>query len=665
MFQFCSDVYNKGWGNTTQQISASGITVGASASDYIKAFSKAKLGFSSGSLLSRSLVNSVLTQVGFSDGLGAFNDVDQLLARIDLQSTKADFATANLLKVNAGVNVKNIPFELNAKIPYLGIDIKLDGENLMNLAIKDIIVSPLNDRSGLSASVYIEGSLLTSDKIKTSISQIVEDMQVKSPTSSIRGLVSVSGAKFGYSAQDYIDSASLVVGELSIVHVAKPGAALFGSLVQSIQLNDVAVGIADDTTLSVNVDTSVKNPIPTFYAKIPYLYLEGYLDDDNLIRVETFDQGVIVDGGHVVLNATSIVSKNAPMIQKLGKVVGNAIFHRPQNVTEKLTVKALRFGASKESAFSLAETSIIGLDIAQIVASATTYIETPGQTLELTDIQVTTSPKGLVAKVTGSKLPQIIPFRSLPGAGAIAKVMWAPDGEHVDAYLIDAYFYDIRFIPNEPFSFTIELDIFPKEILKALPTCLFNLVTWKSYSQGILLGDATLTNGDPRSPSSTRFTSFDQVKLVPKDLYMYDPLLVKIKGTRFEKGNIMGDIDVYFSNPGPLHIDLGSLGVELTNNNGSLVGFNVSLNTLNNLEGGAAERGNTIPISFKITLNLFYIFKSFIDLLIHIKNFDFKWFSKEEWFTEILDGCIKIIFGFIPKFGEILGAVTKHIKFVK
>lgn len=197
--------------------------------------------------------------------------------------------------------------------------------------------------------------------------------------------------------------------------------------------------------------------------------------------------------------------------------------------------------------------------------------------------------------------------------------MWVPNGTIQD-YLVDVYFTEIIITPGKPISLDLDVILRTPDLLPSVDHILPLFLQWKDCLGGVLLGHATFSQGNPRDPSSIYLRSFDQVTLPSPPETMYTPLLVVPKLVNPFTQGVGLDIDVFFPNAGPLHVELGSLGINLFENGKQIGHVNLEINTVNVLEGGNTQRGNRIPINVRLSLGLISLFQTLEDLITGAKH---------------------------------------------
>ncbi|KAI8842525.1 hypothetical protein BC829DRAFT_301567 [Chytridium lagenaria] len=650
---FSENLYTQGWGKTTEKIALSSLKLGYSSTDYIRAFRKARLGLPTSSVLSLETVNFILNQLGFPNGVTDINDGKAMLDRIDIQGANLDFSSPGVVKMTCSVLLRRVPFNLKAFFPYFFFNLNLRGQEFMKFTILNLDVKPEN-ANDLRSDLGIELRFTESPGLKNEVADVVDQMQ---KGKRVEGLFAAYGIALGPNAADSIDAFSLLVGELFIYRATNPGNSLFNDLLGSLQLNDIALAIQDEKTMVADVESTLKSPLPNIFTKIPYLYLEVLVDGKPLALLEARD--VAFDNGKVLAKAFIEWPRDEATAQKAADVASNVLFRRFDAPKSVIKFSKLRFGATKETAFTFVDTTLIDFDLARLIRSVNDYVNTPGQTLELTDIQTTLTEKGVKCYITGTKLPKDIPFRSFKGAGGTAKVMWAPQGR-IESYIVDVFFQNIYFAPNEVFSFELDVIVNAKEAEDAISVILPRFIQWKPYLLGVLLGHATFTSGSPYDPNSKVFRSFDKVTVVAPELFFYKPLLVEPKLLNPFTQGLGLRINLYFANPGPLHVELGNIGARVYDSSKEVGSVNIALNTKNNLEGGNRPMGNLIPIIVKIDLGL----RNIINLIFNPKRYRLQWFNDRNglsapWLINVLNNIPEDIGSeLLP----IILAVLRHIE---
>lgn len=407
---FYNVIYNLGWGHSPQILSFTNIQFGYSSEDSIKMFSKSVIRLPSSKLFSREAVDYILHQFGFPNGIDSITSVDEMLQRLDVRGANMDVSKPGIASIKAECNILRVPFNLKVAFPLMKVDLFTNGFLWASASLHDLKVYPLSDGSGLGSTVVIDFLFYDSKDAQSYIKNLIEEMYWGN---TVTGTMGGSGIYFGVSDSDVIDTFSLIYGELSTLHVATPGKNLFSQLLGTLDLRDVLLSVRDENTFYSNVLAHLNCTLPNIFSTIPYLHMEGFIDDSHFGTLES--DGIYFDNGNIVANSSVIFSSNKTVHQTVATLVSNIMFHYPQKITTTATVKNIRFGASKESAITFIQEANIHFDLRKLLEKLTAYVNIPGQTVEFVDIHTTITQTGVHCKITGTALPPALPFRAAPG----------------------------------------------------------------------------------------------------------------------------------------------------------------------------------------------------------------------------------------------------------
>ncbi|KAJ3399409.1 hypothetical protein HDV05_001802, partial [Chytridiales sp. JEL 0842] len=422
---FLSDLYSKGWGQTTQNIVASDVRFGYSDTDYIKSFRKMKVAITTRDIFSKGTWSYLLNQLGLQNGVDDLADAAATLARIDIQRGILDFEKIpGAISIDAAAHLSGTKFDFNLVIPVFEFDFGVDGISFGKARFRDLRLNPVPEAGGvIGTTLTVEFFINATPQVKRRMAQAITEMQAgQRPT----GLMTGTNFVIGVSDDDQIGIFKTLLGELFVYHVATPGTGLFNSLLGTLNLDDVMVGVGSADVLDITVKTSMNSPLRNIRSKVPYLFMEAQIDGQRLATLESTEVEFI-DG---ITNANVSVTFHQDQrveIQKMVDLVTNVLFRRKQEVFPVITITKLRFGHSKEKAITFVDEGVMVYNIQRLITLGFEYVTTPGQELELTDIHTVSTPQGVSCRVTGTRLPPLLPFRSKPGAGGLAKVLWAPN----------------------------------------------------------------------------------------------------------------------------------------------------------------------------------------------------------------------------------------------
>ncbi|KAI9351160.1 hypothetical protein DFJ73DRAFT_831832 [Zopfochytrium polystomum] len=659
---FFSDVYTNGWGNTKQVFAISGLALGYSQTDYIKAFSKSRIKLKTSSFFSKQTVDWLVGKLGFPGGTTDFNNADAVLSRIDLVDIIFDIGTKNIMTVNCTVDILNVPFDLTVFFPVFAMNVKINGADLTYAKINNLLVVPNFDRKAIRATLLLEMTPSTGADVQAQVAKVVSEMQVGG--NAVAGIFAGTNLRVGVSDNDadVIDTFSAMVGELNLVHATVPGTALFKSLLSTLGLDDVVIKILGEKTLGADVQVSMTQSLKSLNGVIPYLHIDTEL---NGVIIASLDvRNVIYKNGAITANATIEFPFEFTTLQRFCDVITNILFRRAIGpINDKVYFKNIYFGSEKNPLVFVQSTQVL-YNVAGLVNDVSTYFSPTSHPLELVDIHTVLAPNGVTVECTGVNLPAAIPFRNLADAGASVEVMYSPGGVVQDTVFM-VYFHDMYFVPNEPMKFKI--DVVAQTTGAAFADIVPRLVKWTNYVENISVGRVTLSGGDIYSASSTKFMSFKELIIPAQALYFYTPLTIKPKLTLTLEQGLGILIDVYFSNPGPLRLELGNIGVYLKDRDETIGNVTIGLNTINKQQGGMGSLANKVSISVYIKLDPLLIPQNLWDLITGGKNYKLQWFSfkpdmiggpSAQWLVDILTGVPQdLVSNLIPIIMAVLGNI--------
>ncbi|KAJ3014448.1 hypothetical protein HKX48_005132 [Thoreauomyces humboldtii] len=630
-----NDIYTLGWGNSPETLALAGLAIGHSAEDHISAFSKARIGFASSRILSAANIDAALAFVPITRG--DFTETG-MFSRVSIPSAHLRFDEEERLEVVGQVSLSGISMDAAIVFPYLSANLAIDGNHLAAVELTELFISQTGQDS-LLVHFTIALQFPTGDisGIQTAFSNLVTDMQ--HPTGAIRGTLQMQDLTFGVSKDDSINVLAKCEGGLALQQIGVAGANLFNNMLKSIALELVDVAPASATAIDAQVIARLDPGLPDILAAIPFVYLEVLLDDKVLITPEATDVSVS-PSGQVLARANIEFVPNTAGIQALGSIAGNLIFRRPQTVTNSVTITGLLFGRTRETATRLVATSVIDFDLPWFIDVLTEYINRPENKLDLTDIHGTVVPEGVFVTATAKPLPPLAPFRSRPGASAMASVIFK--GQNA----VDLIFTKVALTPGQPIQFELMVKTVEPAIFAAADVILPQLLEWVSFTQGVQLGSLALTLGDPTSPS-INFQALNQALLQPPDLYMFEPIFVKPELVNPLTQGLGLDIHLGMPNMGCLHVDLGILGVRITDRGTTEIGKASTPDGLvlkNVAEGGGDPRVNDFRLAVRLDLdfNPIKVWDSIVDLLHGGANYQLDFFATTTggtavpWLTNVL-----------------------------
>ncbi|TPX67077.1 hypothetical protein SpCBS45565_g04061 [Spizellomyces sp. 'palustris'] len=653
------NIYTVGWGNTKELLALAGLKIGYSESDYIRAFSKARLGLPSATVLSPGHVDWVLSLVGMnrSDFTAA-----NLLPRIDIQGAHISFDDQDRLQVVGKALLKGFSVDASIAFPHVSTQLGLSGQVLADVEMKNLVIRQQGGNGLLTEfSMTMAFPNGGTGGIQQAVADIASDMQ--KPNGTIRGVGQATKFGFGISKDDMIDALGKCVGELSMQSIGRPAASLFHDLLVSVVLDLVDLAPVSESALEANVIAHMTPIIRDIMASIPFLYIDVRVDNNVFVMAEATDIRLDPSGKVLVKANAGFALQNRAAAQTLATIGGDVIFRRLKPITTKVAFGGIRFGRSKETAIRIAETAIIDFDVATFLKGVADYVSSPASEMVLTDIITQVTPEGADVKATGKPLGPLMPFRARPGASAIAVVTY----DKTD--IVQVYFNKIAIEPGKPIELNIKVLFLLPDIVGSLQDIIPRLLTWRNIAERATLGKLALTMGDPQSPSVS-FNMFDQVAIQAPELYMYQPLVIRPKLVNPLTQGLGLDIFVGMPNPGPFHLNLGVVGAKIMNGGGEFGRAStpdaVVLKNVN--EGGNDPNLNQFRLAVRLELpkNPLLIWGALLDILMgKFTDFSIEFFAETiggqrvPWLTACLDGVPLYLKG---NFLRIVVGLLTHMK---
>ncbi|KAJ3080529.1 hypothetical protein HK102_002987 [Quaeritorhiza haematococci] len=652
---FVASVMKNGFGRTTEVLTVTGLRFGYSDRDYIRAFSKARIGIPSSALLTQALVDFLLEQIGLIEGPGNGNgtntlisssgfNIPELLSRLQIQSAEVDGTHPGKLVINPRVSIVRMPLRVTLDLPYVGATFLIAGEMAARLSMSGLALRPVPGQQAVGVELRLEVVFGEGEGLKRRVAQIIRNMQDNKVGGVFSGITfGLTGMQFGASSSDRIDALEkVVVDGLNAEVVTQPATGVFDNMLNSMRLQLIRMGATGSSTLKMDIAAHMVIPIPNINLKMPFIRMRADFDGRPFL-VGTISN-MTFRGDQALCGMEIEFGDDLGVAQQVALIVSDILFRRPKPFNNRVTVNGLIFGSSEASAIKMAEYGIIDLGLNTIMSQAADYVLTPGNEVAMQDMYTSMTPTGLEMKIRGKPLPPGLPFASFPGASGIVRVSWGPDWG-MEQRVLNAYVSNIVFEPGKPFSCDISIDSEFPGFATAFKDALPRLLKWQNYVENVYMGAIEFTVGDPRNPQ-VRFTRLNQIRFLVPELYMYRPLFVRPKLVNpFTQGLGM-DINIGFRNPGVLHIDLGKLGVSLTNRDRELFrAYSRDEIVIRNVnEGGNDPANNTIVMQARARLDPLHFWQNLWDLMQGAKQYELKFFTEKAgvgdltWLTRLLNG---------------------------
>ncbi|KAJ3411177.1 hypothetical protein HDV05_002643 [Chytridiales sp. JEL 0842] len=630
---FAAALSTGGFGNTVEDFSVSGITLGVSASDSIKALSKMRVKLPSKSLLTEANFNALLAVFGLTPG---DLTLDELMKRLDVRKVNLDGSQAGKLRADAVVGLKGLKLNANIHLGYAGAAANLDGSSLLDAALPSgIVIKTENDEVVLNigADVFLKDG----EPLQNAISRLVDEFVSTGPFS---GTAGASNLVFGASGSDFIDTLSKATVSLKMDPFLQPirkfandliDGVLNGQSSYKLGLQSVVVDMESSTTLAVKGEAKIDGLPGDISVNIPYFSTAARFNGQDFIAAEV--NGLKFTSGVVSAVARISFTDNEPVADELFGIVGNLAFHRPMRLQTTATATGITFGASSQDSFKLASKAAVTVGLQRFAQLGADYFEA-NRPLELHDIQAQVLGVGIQSHVVTRPLPASLPISANLGTVA-AKVLWRMEGKKERQYtVVDAYFTNVKIAPNQPISFDLLLapDMGERGVLTPLNEAIPYLVQFEDYAQHAWLGAVNLYKGE--AGVGEPFSIFRNSMFRAPDLYLWQPITIKpVASNIFTREGLRFKLEFSFPNPGPLHLNVGSIvaGIKDRDDRTDIIRLSTpGPVVVQNVNEGANENGGRDAVlnnEFEIVIpwsdfNPFTFFGRLVDLIEPLKNYD-------------------------------------------
>ncbi|KAJ3331150.1 hypothetical protein HDU76_003972 [Blyttiomyces sp. JEL0837] len=631
--KFIAEIIKGGWGSTTESVALSGIVLGASEADSIKALSKARILLPTNKLLTKTNANEILKLIGLSLDDLTFDGIKNrtVIKYCDLDSTQP-----GKIHFNCAVGLSGFNFTMNGGLGYLDTSLLLDDSTLAELELPAGLKIKTVDGVIIA---YFEGDLYLKDSepLEQSIATLVDQFFKTIPFTS---KASVMSFIFGASKTDFIDTLIKAVITLDLDPILTPLRTEVNKLIDDLingkstkyklDLNDLTVDWGTSTSLLTKFAAAIGGLPGQITANIPYFGASLLINGQEFILpvVNGLKLGAT---GNVSAVANLAFKQNDEVAQALWEIVGQVAFHRFPLSNLTVGVTGIVFGADANSAFRLAsKASATITQINTIVDKIGKFFDTD-RPLELKDIQAKIANAGIVNTITCTSLPAWLPA-SVNLGSVIGKVNYRMGGTGPPIYtVVEAIFTDIVVKPGQPISFKLLLapDVSETGFNVPLQEAIPYLIEFEDYAQHAYLGSVTVWQGAPKVGDP--FSVFSKSLFHAPPLYLWQPITLQPRvGNLFTKKGIEFELEFWWPNPGPLRLDVGVLDVRIQDKGTDLIHLATSESVVvqNVNEGGNLNDGkNTILGNvFTVTIpwsdfNPFTFFTHILDLLNPLKDY--------------------------------------------
>jgi hypothetical protein len=370
-------------------VCGTGLEIGNSAQDYIKAFRKIRVGIQASQLLKKPA----------DDDIKNFNP-EKLIENLEIRKNDIDMSEAGAIRIGIELSISNVTLPVTASIGYMGISTKLENADLATVAVNNLIIS--HDTGNIVVNFDIKVNIPGGDDIKMKVAQTAKNIKDHGihNTSVSAQLYNIG---FGANSKDVIDTFSLVSADINPLSYLPADPPSPKKSNRTVKVDIIYADVLDSRRLSAEVHGRLIN-FPPVSVNIPYVAISSHMDGEELLEVSISD--IMLKEGAISLTSILYTHKNLNAAQKLAQIVGNILFHRPQPpVPNKMNMLSLRFGSSEESAIDILEYISLDTPMADMLDPIDKVQENPDTWIELVEMKSKISATGLDASVVGRPFP--------------------------------------------------------------------------------------------------------------------------------------------------------------------------------------------------------------------------------------------------------------------
>ncbi|CAJ0836225.1 10865_t:CDS:2, partial [Entrophospora sp. SA101] len=615
---FVSNLQKNGLGSTTELITIDNIKIGATGNDVIVALTKVIIGLPSSSIINQKFAEKLLNMIGLT-----LNDltIDGLINRLSIQKLNMNLLSSDNsgpMVVDGQIGLNNISFPITVDMNYLAVTLSLNSNDLTQLTMTGLKITTTNNNQILT-EFKVEMLLKDSDGLEQDIATIAKTIIETNDV--IPGNAFITGLLFGENENDNINLLSKVSLSLPLNPLLQPikqtafklvNGLLDGTSPLSLKLEDIILGVKDPDVMSVDFASSIAGLPQQISISVPFASIDINFDGEQYIT--SVINGLKLENGEFKTSIDLKFTDNKTISNKLANIAADIVFRRLTNtVTQNVGITNIKFGGSADKPYSLMSKISVALDVGKFI-NQTAKFNNDNNLLVIDDIQAKVVPQGVVAKFTAPAIPNLPLTFNVP---SLLAVVFMNNGNGVDSIANVNARPTIK--KGDP-KWSFQLDIFIENdpMAKALEIAVPNLLEFKSFTQGVSLGGIFLCQKDDCiSRSDNDFKIFDQIIFPAPPLILWSPIQVSL--TKILPINLL----ISFTNPSPLHMDIGNFKFALENRGDSIFEiFSQSSIIINNLLEGQGK--NSIPIEAKLTLDVLQIPQIIIDLPKFDEAFDIK-----------------------------------------
>ncbi|KAI8913616.1 hypothetical protein EDD86DRAFT_201051 [Gorgonomyces haynaldii] len=360
----------------------------------------------------------------------------------------------------------------------------------------------------------------------------------------------------------------------------------------SLDASNYTMQIEASVTLDIKGDYQLSMPFAQ-----SSLWWDGF--DFALARlknVQFLDQTLSLSLDLDIQHPNDTISKQ---IIELGS---NVVFHRKRNYTNIGSLFNVGFGTSQKIVKLFSKVEMTG-GLNDYIQVAFDYFDAQ-RPMELVDMQTKVIQGGVLMPTTIKSIPFPIEIRG----SVSALVTWMPTDGSRELLIVEALFSDFRLQNTE--NPTIMIQLKPSDDTGlAISDSLTNLLTFEDLTYRAYLGSVVVY---PKDSKQLPFVGLKPGKFHAPELVLWNPITIDVvpNWQIFGNGRLKLPISVLlaFLNPGPFHLDIGSVLVQILDRNKSVldIASKGDFVIINGLEGGnlTSAAGPPTQANFEIIIPL-------------------------------------------------------------
>ncbi|KAI9143840.1 hypothetical protein BKA69DRAFT_1059298 [Paraphysoderma sedebokerense] len=361
----------------------SGLQIGVSPQDYIRALEKASVPIQ----LQKLVGGLQIPTIGPISG-------GNTTIPFDIKELKAVFAANDRIEFGVKTGLK-ITFPASVNIGFIAVALQVDNVPALSVHVKQLALSPTTKELSIQIAVQVEDSPQLADKLAV----LFDDLLRKK----FDHTITITGVRAGVSQDDHISALSKVAYPLNLqqlfspsgnqestLSLPMPSSNFVSDLVQKVGLNvsEADIQTLPDRRVTATVRASFSNPFP-IDVQLGYASVMIGVDNTDVVSLNLGGLRMGQGSNSLTLTVGAQLSTGDASAQTLGKFVTDLLSGTIGEHT--VMIKSLILGPSREDSIMALSKSNVNLPVKMIL--------TPEKLKELLD-----------------KLPKLLPQ---PGAGGI------------------------------------------------------------------------------------------------------------------------------------------------------------------------------------------------------------------------------------------------------